>query len=57
MKPLSGKTAAELFGVRARPRNARDRLLDTAIDLFYVHGFHTIGLDRILHVTGVTKTT
>ena len=39
------------------PKNARDRLLNTAIDLFYTHGFHVIGLDRILAETRVTKTT
>jgi AcrR family transcriptional regulator len=58
--PVTGQPAtraAQLFGVRAAPRNAKDRLLDTAIDLFYVHGFHVIGLDRILAETGVTKTT
>ena len=37
--------ASNLFGIRAAPKNARDRLLDTAIDLFYAHGFHAIGLD------------
>ena len=51
------KTAAELLGVREPARNARDRLLDKAIDLFYYHGFHAIGLDRIIAETGVTKTT
>lgn len=57
MTMLARKSAAELFGVRAAPKNARDRLLDTAIDLFYTHGFHVVGLDRILAETGVTKTT
>jgi len=50
-------TASKLLGVRAAPKNAKERLLDTAIDLFYTHGFHVIGLDRILAETGVTKTT
>src|SRR5436190_1846687 len=39
------------------PRNARDRLIDKAIDLFYRHGFNAIGLDRIIDEVGVTKTT
>ena len=51
------KTAAELFGVPVKPRNARDRLLITAIDLFYGQGFNAVGLDLILRETGVTKTT
>jgi len=51
------RSAADLFGVRAVPKNARDRLIDTAINLFYMNGFHAIGLDRIIDETGVTKTT
>jgi AcrR family transcriptional regulator len=51
------KTAADLFGVQVKPRNARDRLLTTAIDLFYSRGLNAVGLDQILKETGVTKTT
>jgi AcrR family transcriptional regulator len=51
------KSAAELFGVPAPARNARDRLLNKAIDLFYRHGFNAVGLDRIIDEVGVTKTT
>ena len=54
---LPTKSASELFGVREPAKNARDRLLDTAIDLFYANGFHAIGLDQIIEKTGVTKTT
>ncbi|MHC4079829.1 MAG: TetR/AcrR family transcriptional regulator [Planctomycetota bacterium] len=39
------------------PSSTRQRLIDTAHDLFYVEGFHTVGLDRILAEVGVTKTT
>ena len=39
------------------PARARDRLVDTAEDLFYRDGFHAVGLDRILADVGVTKTT
>lgn len=53
----TNKTAAELLGVPAPARNARDRLLNKAIDLFYEHGFNAIGLDRVLDEVGVTKTT
>lgn len=35
----------------------RERLIKTSHDLFYSEGFHTVGLDRILHEVGVTKTT
>jgi AcrR family transcriptional regulator len=51
------KTAAELFGVPAPARNARDRLVNKAIDLFYTRGFNAVGIDQIISEVGVTKTT
>lgn len=54
---LPRKTAAELLGAPAAPRTARERILRTAIDLFYSHGFNAVGLDRILEAAGTTKTT
>ncbi|MGM0534824.1 MAG: TetR/AcrR family transcriptional regulator [Pseudomonadota bacterium] len=39
----------------ASPR--RERLLDTAEQLFYREGFHAIGIDRIQAESGVAKTT
>lgn len=39
------------------PAGARERLIDTAEDIFYRDGFHSVGLDRILGEVGVTKTT
>lgn len=35
----------------------RDRLIAAGLDLFYQHGFHAVGLDRILERVGTTKTT
>lgn len=35
----------------------RDRLIAAGLDLFYKHGFHAVGLDRIIHEVGTTKTT
>lgn len=35
----------------------RDQLLETATDLFYRHGCHTTGIDRILAEAGVAKMT
>jgi AcrR family transcriptional regulator len=32
-------------------------LLFTALDLFYTHGLHAVGVDRIIAEVGVTKTT
>ncbi|MEX0885532.1 MAG: TetR family transcriptional regulator [Phycisphaeraceae bacterium] len=57
MTTTAHKAAAELLGAVETPRNARDRLVDKAIDLFYRHGFNAVGLDRIITETGVTKTT
>jgi AcrR family transcriptional regulator len=39
------------------PRSARDRILDTAAELFYAHGFHAIGVDRVIEQAAVAKTT
>lgn len=57
MPTVTHKTAAELLGVPDPPRNARDRLLRTAVDLFYLHGYNAVGIDRIIAGAGVTKTT
>ena len=53
----TGKRAFELFGDRQEPTTTREKLLETAIDRFYVKGFHAVGLDQILNEVGVTKTT
>src|SRR5579862_9066215 len=51
------KTAAELFGLPDPPKNGRERLVLTAVDLFYRHGFGAVGIDRVIAAAGVTKTT
>lgn len=37
--------------------SARDRLLATAGDLFYAHGIHAVGIDRVIAESGVAKST
>ncbi len=37
--------------------SARDRLLHAATALFYAEGIHSVGVDRILEVAGVTRAT
>ena len=37
--------------------NRRDQLLETATELFYRNGCHTIGIDRVLAEAGVAKMT
>ena len=39
------------------PSARRDQLIDTALDLFYRHGFHATGIDKILARSGVAKMT
>lgn len=57
MQDMTDKSARELFGDGCTAESTRDRLLDAALDLFYVHGFHAVGLDQIIERVGVTKTT
>ena len=54
---LPAPRATALFGAPYAPKNAREKLLHVAIDLFYKHGFHAVGLDRVIAEVGVTKTT
>jgi AcrR family transcriptional regulator len=56
MASATGKTAAELFGVFEIPKRGRGRLVATAVELFYRHGFNAVGLDRVIDEAGVTKT-
>ncbi|MGH2946657.1 MAG: TetR/AcrR family transcriptional regulator [Solirubrobacteraceae bacterium] len=35
----------------------RERLIDTAVELFYRHGYHATGIGRILEESGVAKMT
>ncbi len=39
------------------PPGARERILRTASSLFYLHGIHTVGIDRIIAESGVAKMT
>jgi len=34
----------------------RDELVDKALRAFYAHGFHATGMDRLVQVTGISKT-
>ena len=51
------KSVSELFGAPCQPKNARERLLSTAIDLFYRKGFNAVGIDQVLTHADVSKTT
>jgi AcrR family transcriptional regulator len=57
MPPARLKSASEIFGLPDPPKTGRDRLLATAVDLFYRNGFGAVGIDRVIATAGVTKTT
>ncbi|MEE4545238.1 TetR/AcrR family transcriptional regulator [Streptomyces sp. V4-01] len=44
-------------GTRTARGTARDRILDTALTLFYAHGVRAVGVDRIIEESGVAKAT
>lgn len=54
MKPM---TVSELFGHPPPPVTGRERLVAAGIELFYRHGFQSVGLERVIEQAGVTKTT
>ena len=57
MSNLSEKTVEELFGGGVEPKNTREKLIFTAINLFQEKGFHAVGLDYILSEANLTKST
>ena len=56
-EPSDHRTAQELFAPDYDVTGTRDRIIVTALDMFYEQGFHAVGLDRIIREVGVTKTT
>jgi len=51
------KSVSELFGLPDPPATGRERLVATAIELFYRRGFGAVGVDQVIAAAGVTKTT
>jgi AcrR family transcriptional regulator len=51
------KSVWELFGLPDPPRTGRERLVATAVELFYRQGFGAVGVDQVIATAGVTKTT
>ena len=52
--PEGIRSFAELVGAPP-PTNTRQRLIEAAMELFYMYGFHAVGLDRILADVGISK--
>lgn len=46
-----------MTSVAPAQRSARERILDTASELFYRDGYHAVGIDTIIAASGVAKMT
>jgi AcrR family transcriptional regulator len=57
MTATTPKSALELLGLPDEPRTGRDRLVASAVELFYRQGYGAVGIDRVIAHAGVTKTT
>jgi AcrR family transcriptional regulator len=57
MTAVRFKSVTELFGLPDPPKNGRERLVATAVELFYRNGYGAVGIDRIINAAGVTKST
>ncbi|GJM24923.1 MAG: TetR family transcriptional regulator [Phycisphaerae bacterium] len=57
MNPSKIEITERLLTLPEIPRQGRERIIGTAIALFYRHGINAVGLDRILSEVGVSKTT
>lgn len=54
--PVKVETTSDDGKGNERPEpSPRERLLDAAGRLFYHHGFHTVGIDRLIAESGVAK--
>ena len=51
------KTVWELFELPDPPKSGRERLVAAAIELVYRRGFAAVGVDQVIEVAGVAKTT
>jgi len=54
---IKQRNIADLQMAKLADLSPRDRVLRTALDLFYEHGVHSVGIDRIIAESGVAKMT
>ena len=52
-----GKTIVELLGLPPQPTTGKARLIASGLELFYRYGFQAVGIDQVIELAGVTKTT
>src|ERR1700750_3445666 len=51
------RSVSELLGLPDPPKTGRERLIAASIELFYRHGFGAVGIEQVIALAGVTKTT
>lgn len=51
------KPVTELFGFPQPPKSGRGRLVHAAVQLIYLRGFQSLGIDQVISAAGVTKST
>ncbi len=51
------KTIVELLGLPPQPKTGKARLISAGLELFYRYGFQAVGIDQVIDLAGVTKTT
>lgn len=54
---VEGKTITELLGMPPQPATGPARLISAGLELFYRHGFQAVGIDQVIDLAGVSKTT
>jgi len=57
MKSKPEMACRDLEAAKLADLSPRDRVLRTALELFYQHGIHLVGIDRIIAESGVAKMT
>src|SRR5436190_14626859 len=57
MTAANTKSVTEILGIPDPPKTGRERLIAAGIELFYRRGFGAVGIDQIIAIAGVTKTT
>lgn len=55
IKPTSQFQFQEMFGVKMLSTTTKDRIIQTAVRLFEIYGYHRVSVDQIVKETGTSK--